>query len=75
MGIVGASGAIYPGRDGSEPPVLVETVAPPVHDPDRPTAVVVLGPGGANVADVLAPYEVLAETGASTCTSSRRNVG
>src|SRR5690606_32055638 len=37
---------------------------PPAHDPGRPTAVVVVGNGGANVADVLAPYEVLAGTGA-----------
>jgi transcriptional regulator GlxA family with amidase domain len=35
-----------------------------VHDPGKPTAVVVLGSQGANAADVLAPYEVLAGTGA-----------
>jgi transcriptional regulator GlxA family with amidase domain len=34
------------------------------HDPDKPTAVVVLGANGAQVTDVLAPYEVLATTGA-----------
>jgi putative intracellular protease/amidase len=36
-------------------------VAP--HDPAKPTAVVVLGALGAEGADVLAPYEVLAATG------------
>ena len=35
-----------------------------MHDPGKPTAVVVLGSQGANAADVLAPYEVLAGTGA-----------
>ncbi|HEY8473305.1 MAG TPA: DJ-1/PfpI family protein [Natronosporangium sp.] len=38
--------------------------APTSHDPERPTAVVVIGGTGANVADALAPYEVLATTGA-----------
>ncbi|MCO1656424.1 DJ-1/PfpI family protein [Pseudonocardia humida] len=36
----------------------------PAHDPARPTAVVVVGNGGANVADALVPYDVLAGTGA-----------
>jgi putative intracellular protease/amidase len=35
-----------------------------VHDPTKPTAVVVLGAHGTVVADALAPYEVLASTGA-----------
>lgn len=34
------------------------------HDPDKPTAVVVLGAKGAEVSDVLAPFEVLATTDA-----------
>jgi hypothetical protein len=38
--------------------------AAPVHDPRKPTAVVVLGLEGANAADMLAPYEVLGGTGA-----------
>ncbi|WP_158088650.1 DJ-1/PfpI family protein [Thermoactinospora rubra] len=37
---------------------------PPAHDPAKPTAVVLVGNHGANVADTLAPYEVLATTGA-----------
>jgi putative intracellular protease/amidase len=37
--------------------------APPRHDPDKPTAVVLLSNQGAEVTDVLAPYEVLSESG------------
>ena len=37
---------------------------PPRHDPNKPTAVVLLGNRGAEVTDVLAPYEVLSESGA-----------
>ncbi|TDD70401.1 AraC family transcriptional regulator [Jiangella aurantiaca] len=37
---------------------------PPAHDPSKPTAVVVVGNSGANVADTLVPYDILAETGA-----------
>lgn len=37
---------------------------PPVHDPAKPTAVVVVGNHGANVADTLVPYDVLTTTGA-----------
>lgn len=38
--------------------------APATHDPARPTAVVVVGDHGAVVSDTLAPYEILASTGA-----------
>lgn len=38
--------------------------APPAHDPGKPTAVVLLGNQGAEVTDVLAPYEVLTASGA-----------
>jgi transcriptional regulator GlxA family with amidase domain len=64
VGIAGATGEIYTARGRSAPPAPLETAAAPVHDPERPTAVVVLGSEGANAADVLAPYEVLASTGA-----------
>jgi putative intracellular protease/amidase len=37
---------------------------PPGHDPDKPTAVVLLSNQGSEVTDVLAPYEVLSESGA-----------
>jgi transcriptional regulator GlxA family with amidase domain len=37
---------------------------PRTHDPDKPTAVVVVGANGAEVSDVLAPFEVLAVTDA-----------
>jgi transcriptional regulator GlxA family with amidase domain len=42
----------------------VAAATPPAHDPSKPTAVVVVGNRGANVADTLVPYEVLATTGA-----------
>jgi putative intracellular protease/amidase len=64
VGIAGAYGEIYSARDPSAPSVPVDAVAAPTHDPGKPTAVVVLGPEVANAADVLAPYEVLAATGA-----------
>jgi putative intracellular protease/amidase len=41
-----------------------ELHAPPRHDPDKPTAAVLLSNQGAEVTDVLAPYEVLSESGA-----------
>jgi putative intracellular protease/amidase len=41
-----------------------ELPAPPSHDPDKPTAVVLLSNQGSEVTDVLAPYEVLSESGA-----------
>jgi putative intracellular protease/amidase len=41
-----------------------ELPAPPRHDPDKPTAVVLLSNQGAEVTDVLAPYEVFSESGA-----------
>ena len=62
LGVASAAGTVYPPRDGSEPQVSLDAVAVPAHDPNRPTAVIVLGPDGANAADVLAPYQVLAET-------------
>jgi transcriptional regulator GlxA family with amidase domain len=62
VGIARATGEIYPSRDAAAPPVPIE-IAPPPYDRSKPTAVVVLGSEGANVADVLAPYEVLADTG------------
>jgi putative intracellular protease/amidase len=64
VGIAGARGEVYTARDPSAPPAQLDKVAAPTHDPGRPTAVVVLGPEGANAADTLAPYEVLASTGA-----------
>jgi len=60
--IAGATGEIYTARDPSAPPAQVDKVAAPTHDPGKPTAVILLGPEGANAADVLAPYEVLAAT-------------
>lgn len=45
------------------PARVVPAPTPPPHDPDRPTAVVVVGDRGGLVSDVLAPYQVLAESG------------
>src|ERR671937_55126 len=64
VGIRGAIGEVYAARDPSAPPTPVDAVAAPMHDPGKPTAVIVLGSEGANAADALAPYEVLAATGA-----------
>jgi transcriptional regulator GlxA family with amidase domain len=61
--IAGATGEIYTARDPGAPPAPVVTAAPS-HDPAKPTAVILLGSEGANAADVLAPFEVLAATGA-----------
>ncbi|KZB86076.1 DJ-1/PfpI family protein [Amycolatopsis regifaucium] len=48
-----------PRTDGNSPRPLRRA-----HDPAKPTAVVVVGNEGAVVSDVLAPYEVLATSGA-----------
>lgn len=64
VGIAGATGEIYTARGGGAPPVRVDTVAAPTHDPGKPTVVILLASEGANAADVLAPYEVFAVTGA-----------
>jgi hypothetical protein len=70
VGIAGAYGEVYTPRGPGAPPVRVDTVAAPIHDPDKPTAVILLGPEGANAADVLAPYEVWPPPGRSTSTPS-----
>jgi transcriptional regulator GlxA family with amidase domain len=63
-GIAGARGEVYSARGPGAPPAPVDAAPVPAHDPGKPTAVILLGPEGANAADVLAPYEVLASTGA-----------
>ena len=61
-------GAAEAGRyEGPPAAAMVQTgnlPPPPEHDPDKPTAVVLLGNQGSEVTDVLAPYEVLSESGA-----------
>ena len=64
VGIAGARGEVYTSRGPGAPPAPVDSAAAPTHDPGKPTAVILLGPEGANAADVLAPYEVFAATGA-----------
>jgi hypothetical protein len=51
VGIAGATGGIHTARDASAPPAPVDAAATPTHDPDKPTAVVVLGSEGANAAE------------------------
>ncbi|MCX6465103.1 MAG: DJ-1/PfpI family protein [Pseudonocardiales bacterium] len=55
--------ATFAARYAPGPDRPVPVAAPPVHDPARPTAVVVLDGGGTEVSDVLSPYETLAATG------------
>ncbi|RXZ49426.1 AraC family transcriptional regulator [Agromyces fucosus] len=57
--VVGALALNEPRSDGASPPP-----APAEYDPALPTAVVVVGGRGAVVSDTLAPYEILATTGA-----------
>lgn len=59
ISVLSAFGALYaPGPQRAVP------AAPPLlYDPAKPTAVVVVGNEGAVVSDVLAPYEILADTG------------
>jgi putative intracellular protease/amidase len=61
-GIAAARGEVYTAREPGAPSAPVDDVAAPTHDPGKPTAVILLGSEGANAADVLAPYEVLAAT-------------
>ncbi|MDT0353389.1 DJ-1/PfpI family protein [Pseudonocardia charpentierae] len=62
IGVADAAGEVYTFRGGDAPLVPRDAAAAPAHDLARPTAVIVLGSWGANVADALAPYEVLART-------------
>jgi putative intracellular protease/amidase len=60
-----ATSAAISSRYAPQPaPAIAELPTPPTHDPNKPTAVVLLGASGAQVTDVLAPYEVLSATGA-----------
>jgi putative intracellular protease/amidase len=66
VAIVGVKASL---ADRYEAPPAAANVAvdahpgPPEHDPEKPTAVVLLGNQGSEVTDVLAPYEVLSESG------------
>ena len=67
VGVVGTKAALSDRYEG--PPDAVRAQAeelptPPRHDRDKPTAVVLLSNQGSEVTDVLAPYEVLSESGA-----------
>lgn len=50
-------------RYAPPPAGRLPAVAPPPHAPGKPTVAVVVGNAGANVADTLVPYDVLASTG------------
>jgi len=56
-GGVSAAQAQYAPLEGATAPAA--TAPTRAHDPDKPTAVVVIGANGAEVSDVLAPFEVL----------------
>jgi len=67
VGVVGVKAALsdrYEGPPDATRAQAGELPAPPGHDPDKPTAVVLLSNQGSEVTDVLAPYEVLSESGA-----------
>ncbi|WP_206737134.1 DJ-1/PfpI family protein [Agromyces albus] len=57
--VIGALALNVPRTDGAS-----ARPAPVAHDPAKPTAIVVVGDRGAVVSDALAPYEILATTGA-----------
>jgi hypothetical protein len=61
-GGAGATGGFYEARDDSAPPAPVDAIAAPVHDPGRPTAVVLLGSAGANVGRDVATAQWVATT-------------
>lgn len=58
-----AATATFDAQYAPGPERAVPLPTPVAHDPAKPTAVVVLGERGAEVSDVLAPYELLAATG------------
>ena len=64
---VGAVGVASAAQQVYTPPPATAADArlpqPPGHDATKPTAVIVLGLDGTNVADSLAPFEVLTESG------------
>src|SRR5918997_129821 len=67
VAVFGVKAGLADRYEGPPAPVRAragELPAPPGHDPDRPTAVVLLSNRGSEVTDVLAPYEVLSESGA-----------
>ena len=57
-----AAAEMYPPPEAAPPGAAASAGALP-FDPRKPTVAVVMGEGGANVADTLAPYEVFARTG------------
>jgi putative intracellular protease/amidase len=63
VGMKAVESARYEGPPDAATVQARELPAPPRHDPDKPTAVVLLGNRGSEVADVLAPYEVFSESG------------
>jgi putative intracellular protease/amidase len=64
VGMKAVESARYEGPPDAAKVQTEDLPAPPSHDPDKPTAVVLLSNQGSEVTDVLAPYEVLSESGA-----------
>ena len=59
VGVVGVKAALSDRYEGPPDAARVQTgrfPVPPRHDPDKPTAVVLLSNQGSEVTDVLAPY-------------------
>ena len=59
-----ANRALYAPLTAAEAGPATAAAPSQAHDPDKPTAVVVVGANGAEVSDVLAPFEVMATTDA-----------
>lgn len=67
VGVVGVKAGLADRYEGPSTATRAQAAGlpvPPEHDPDKPTAVVLLSNQGSEVTDVLAPYEVLSESGA-----------
>jgi putative intracellular protease/amidase len=64
VGVKAAESARYEASPAAANGSSVVSPTPPEHDAGKPTAVVLLSNRGSEVADVLAPYEVLSESGA-----------
>jgi putative intracellular protease/amidase len=63
VGVAGTRASLASLYQPREDTVAV-AATPPAHDPAKATAAILIGPQGANAADTLGPYQILATTGA-----------
>jgi putative intracellular protease/amidase len=63
VGVAGTRASLASLYQPREDTVAV-AATPPAHDPAQATAAILIGPQGANAADTLGPYQILATTGA-----------